>query len=89
MNSNQSIHITIKQPPNPEPIRTLGIFDDPDNPALPMIFQHILDNLQFSPKSREFEDNVKDEVLKLLSTTKIVAVARNDKTTLVYFQDQR
>lgn len=86
MKSNQSIHLTIKQPPNPNPVRTLGIFEDPDNPSLKQIIDHFLNTLDFEPKDQEFIDNVKDEVLKLLSTQKVVGVAKKGPLTLVYFK---
>jgi|JI10StandDraft_1071094.scaffolds.fasta_scaffold354725_5 hypothetical protein len=87
MQSNQSIHLTIKQPPNPKPIRTIGIFDDPDNPAIRQVIDHFLNTLDFEPKSKEFSDNVKDEVLKLITTQKPIAVAKKGTLTLVYFQE--
>jgi len=87
MKNNQSIHLTIKQPPNPKPIRTIGIFDDPDNPAIRQVIDHFLNTLDFEPKSKEFSDNVKDEVLKLITTQKPIAVAKKGTLTLVYFQE--
>lgn len=86
MKDNQSLHLTIKQPPNPEPIKTLGIFSDPDNPELIQVIRHFLTTNKFEPKSEEFEGNVKDEVLKLISTQKPIAVSRMGKLTAVYFQ---
>lgn len=86
MKNNQSLHLTIKEPPNPEPIRTLGIFDDPDNPNLPHLISSFLNPITFAPKSSEFKENVKDEVLKLLSEEKPIAVSRQGTFTLVYFQ---
>ena len=87
MKNNQSIHLTIKQPPDPKPVRSLGIFDDPDNPAIRQVIDHFLNTLDFDPKSQEFTDNVKDEVLKLISTQKVVGVAKKGTLTLVYFQE--
>jgi len=87
MKNNQSVHLTIKQPPNPKPVRTLGIFDDPDNPAIHQVVYHFLNTLEFEPKSQEFSDNVKDEVLKLISTQKAIAVAKKGTLTIVYFQE--
>jgi len=86
LKNNQSVHVTIKQPPDPKPIKTLGMFDDPDNPALRQVIDHFLNTLDFEPKSNEFLDNVKDEVLKLLSSQKPIAVAKKGTLTVVYFQ---
>lgn len=85
MKSNQSVHITIKQPPDPNPVRTLGIFDDPDNPNLPQIIQSFLSNT-FIPKDEDFKTNVKDEVLKLLTTSSVIAVSRQGPITTVYLK---
>lgn len=83
MNSNQSLHITIKEPPDPNPKKTLGVFDDLDNPNLPQMIQHFL-STKFTPKDNEFTENVKDEVLKLLGTDKVIGVAREGDITLIY-----
>lgn len=85
MKDNQSLHITIKQPPNPNPIKTLGIFDDPDNPAIPQVINSFLQN-PFETKSKEFTENVKDEALKLLTTKKVIAVARQGTLDVIYLQ---
>jgi hypothetical protein len=87
LKNNQSIHLTIKQPPDPKPVRSLGIFDDPDNPTIRQVIDHFLNTLDFDPKSQEFTDNVKDEVLKLISTQKVLGVAKKGTLTLVYFQE--
>jgi hypothetical protein len=87
MKNNQSLHLTIKQPPNPKPIRTIAILDDPDNPNVPQLINHFLAGIDFEPKSQEFEGNVKDEVLKLLTSQKPIAVARQGRITVVYFQE--
>lgn len=63
------------------------MFDDPDNPALRQVIDHFLNTLDFEPKSNEFLDNVKDEVLKLLSSQKPIAVAKKGTLTVVYFQE--
>lgn len=84
MKSNQSLHITIKEPPNPEPVRTIGIFDDLDAPSLPSIVSAFLAATRFDPKSSEFQQNVKDEVLALLTKEKVVAVRREADVTIVY-----
>lgn len=87
MKNNQSIHIAIKQPPNPNPVKTLGIFDDLDNPHIAQVVSSFLQHTKFEPKSKEFTDNVKDEVLKLIATCKPIAVARQGTLTVVYFQE--
>lgn len=86
MKSNQSVHLTIKEPPDPQPIKTLGIFDDPDNPNIPQLIQLYLSGIVFQPKDVEFTQNVKDEVLKLLSSHKILGVASQGNLTTVIFQ---
>lgn len=78
MRSNQSLHLTIKQPPNPNPIRTLGVFSDINDAALPSIIQAFLSEVQAMPKDAEFLDNVKDEVMKALVNGTVLTVARKD-----------
>lgn len=84
MKNNQSIHISIKEPPNPTPIRTLGIFDDPDSPHIPQVIQSLIAGLNFESKSKEFEDNVKDEAYKLLSQYKPVAAIKQGNLIAIY-----
>lgn len=86
MKSNQSLHLSIKEPPNPQPIKTLGIFDDPDNPSIPQLIQLYLSGIVFQPKDIEFKQNVKDEVLKLLASHKIIGVCSQGNLTTVIFQ---
>jgi hypothetical protein len=86
MKNNQSLHLTIKQPPNPNPIKTLGIFDDLDNPNLPQVINSFIDGITFNPHSQEFEGNVKDEVLKVVAMYKPIAVLKQGNLTVVYFQ---
>lgn len=86
MNSNQSIHISIQEPPNPKPIKTLGILTDPDNPNVQQLISLYLSGIVFDPKDTEFIENVKDEVLKLVATHKIVGVARQGNLISVVFE---
>lgn len=86
MKPNQSLHLTIKEPPNPQPIKTLGIFDDPDNPNLPQLISLYLSGVVFQPKDIEFTENVKDEVIKLIASHKIIGVATQGNLTTVIFQ---
>lgn len=86
MKPNQSIHISIQEPPNPKPISALAVLQDPDNPAIPQLIQLYLSGIVFDPKNTEFIDNVKDEVLKLLGTAKVLGVARKGNITTVVFQ---
>jgi hypothetical protein len=72
---NQSVHLTIKEPPNPNPVRTLGIFELPIEPS---IINAFLSGVGGLPKDAEFIDNVKDEVLKVLSQGTVQSVARSD-----------
>lgn len=86
MKNNQSLHLTIKQPPDPNPVRSLGVFDDITNTYLPQLISNFLSGIDFEPKSPEFVENVKDEVLKLLTESKPIAVAKQGDITIVYFQ---
>ena len=86
MNSNESLHLTVKRPPDPHPVKTLGVFDDLNNPNLPQLIQLYLSGIVFQPKDAEFTQNVKDEVLKLLSSHKIIGVASQGNLTTVIFQ---
>lgn len=87
MKNNESLHITIKKPPDPNPVRSLASFDNPKS-IEPQIIQSILSGVDAVPKSTEFEGNLKDEVLKLLSEEKVVAVQRQKNLTLVYFKSK-
>ena len=84
MKSNQSLHLTIKEPPDPNPKRTLGVFDDLDNPSLPSIINAFISNTEFKSKATDFERNVTDEALKLLTKEKVIAVRREADTTIIY-----
>lgn len=88
MKSNQSIHLSIKEPPNPEPVTTLGIFTDLDNPAVPQLIQSYIVGINFEPKDSTFEGNVKDEVLKLIANQKILGVSRKGLITSVHFSEK-
>lgn len=88
MKNAQSLHLTVKQPPNPEPIKTLGVFANLDNPAIKDVIYHYLGTVEYEPKSDEFVGNVKDEVLKLLSSSTPIAVSKlSGNLTVVYFQN--
>jgi hypothetical protein len=91
MKDNQSLHLTIKEPPNPEPVKTLGVFTDLDNPAIKEVIYHYMQSLAAisDTKSDEFIGNVKDEVLKLLSSAKPIAVSRQSNITIVYFEESK
>lgn len=80
------MHLSIQQPPNPQPIKTLGIFDDPDNPNIPQLLQLYLSGVVFEPKDNEFRENVKDEVLKLLASHTVIGVAKQGDLISVVFQ---
>jgi hypothetical protein len=84
MKSNQSLHLTIKQPPNPNPVRTLGVFTELDNPALPVIIQSFLSNTKFDSKDHVFHENLRDEVLKLLAEgAEVLTVQRQDNVITI------
>lgn len=86
MNSNQIINISLQEPPNPKPIKSLGLITDPDNPNVPQLIQLYLSGVVFQPKDTEFINNVKDEVLKLLGTHKIIGVAKQGNLISVVFE---
>ena len=86
MKSNQSIHISIQEPPNPTPIRSLGILTDPDNPNVQQLISLYLSGIVFSPKDAEFTNNVKDEVLKLIASNNIVGVIKQGNLISVVFE---
>ena len=86
MKPNETIHITIKKPPDPNPVRSLGVFDDPDNPNILRMIELTLAGVTFEPKDNEFKDNVKDEVLKLLAEQKVIGAMRKNNITCVFFQ---
>jgi hypothetical protein len=87
MKSNQSLHITIKQPPNPKPVRSLGIFESTNNTNIAQVITHFLQVLEQEPKDPEFTQNVKDEAMKLLLDRQVIAVSRlEDGTELIYLK---
>jgi len=74
--ANQTISLSIKEPPNPEPVRTLGIF------ALPVdlsIIEAFLSGVPAPAHDATFLGNVKDEVLKALAECQVLTVMRQDK----------
>jgi hypothetical protein len=77
MQPNQSLHITIKEPPNPEPVKTLGIFTSTPEPLLLNIVSSFLSEVT-PAKSEEFSGNVKDEVYKVLRHGTILTVSRSN-----------
>lgn len=79
MKSNQSLHLTIKQPPNPNPVRTIAVFSDVSDKALPGILTAYLSEVKAMPKDAKFLENVKDEVLQALATGTVLTVAREGK----------
>lgn len=91
MKDNQSLHLTIKEPPNPEPVKTLGVFTNLDNPAIKEVIYHYIKSLAViaEPQSDEFINNVKDEVLKLLTSATPIAVSRQNNITIVYFKENK
>jgi len=89
MLQNQSLHIHIKEPPNPNPIRTLGVFANLSETALRPIIESFLSEIQAEPHSEEFEGNVRDEVLKILATGTVLSVARRDGIMQVYIKEKR
>lgn len=86
MKSNQSLHLVVKEPPNPQPAKSLGIFDDLDNPNLPQILKAYLDGTAFELKSEEFKANVRTEVLRLLENGTVLTVARQGNILNVTIQ---
>lgn len=83
---NQSLHVTIKEPPNPEPISTLGIFTALPNDALRTVLDIFLSEVT-DAKAVDFTENVKDEVRKALQAGKVLAVSRLNGILTVYIQE--
>jgi hypothetical protein len=86
MKANQSLHLVVKQPPNSQPVKSLGIFDDLDNPNLPRVIQNYLNGTLFEPKSEDFKANVRTEVLRSIENGTIISVARQGDTLQVTIQ---
>lgn len=78
MKSNQSLHVTVKEPPNNQPVKTLGIFSNVPDTALIPIIQGYLSGIDAAPKDAEFLQNVREEVIKVILTSEILTVARFD-----------
>jgi hypothetical protein len=80
---NQSVHITIKEPPLT--IRSIGIFDDASI-IIPIIERFVNGT---TPKSAEFISNSKEEVYLLLAQSKILTVSvENDVYTITLRKDK-
>ena len=80
---NQSVHITVKEPPLT--VRSIGIFDD-DSLIVPII-ERFVDGT--SPRSPEFIANTKEEVHLLLTQCKILTVSvESDMYTIVMRKTQ-
>lgn len=86
MKSNQSIHISIKEPPNPKPIRSLGLFENSNEPSLIEVISQFIKGFNLDPKDPTFVENVKDEAMKLLATRKVIAVAREGQLEVIYLK---
>jgi hypothetical protein len=87
MKSNQSVHISIKQPPDPNPVRSLGIFEHTSDPSLASVIHQFLIGLTQEPKNLDFTQNVKDEAMKLLMERRVLAVSRmEDGTEVIYLK---
>lgn len=87
MKSNQSVHISIKQPPDPNPVRSIGIFEHTSDPSLASVIHHFLLGMIQEPKEPSFTQNVKDEAMKLLMERRVLAVARmEDGTEIIYLK---
>ena len=80
MQQNQDFHITVKQPPNPNPVRTIAILENPSLPTVRAIIDAFLSEVGDAPKSPEFIENVKEEAFKAIALGKIIAVSRNFET---------
>ena len=75
---NQSIHITIKEPPLT--VRSIGIFDD-DSLIVPIIERFInSSSVNTAPRSEEFIANTKEEAHLLLTQCKILTVSVESDT---------
>ena len=66
---NQSVHITIKEPPIT--VKSIGIFDD-DSIIVPIIERFLSGN---TPRNQEFKDNTREEIYLLLAQSKVLTVA--------------
>jgi hypothetical protein len=81
MKPNQSIHVTIRQPPNPEPVRSLGILgSELGADTITTLVSRFLVN-EPTYKDPEFLQNVKDEVLKALASGNVISVIREGSLT--------
>ena len=69
---NQSIHITIKEPP--KTVRSIGIFDTDE-----IVLSIIQRFLEGEPKSPEFVQNTTEEVYLLLTHSRVLTVTHEDE----------
>lgn len=86
MKPNQSIHVTIRQPPDPEPVRSLGILgSEIGTETITKLVTHFLEN-EPTYKDPEFLNNVKDEVLKALANGTVLTVVREGNLVHITIQ---
>lgn len=87
MKSNQSLHISVKQPPNPNPVRSIAVFDDLSNPTLPAMIQTLLSGIPNVPKDEEFKQNVREEALQALLKGTVCSVTRMDGHLVIVLKE--
>jgi len=87
MKSNQSLHITVKEPPNPEPVRSLGALSSLDSTTLLLVINKFLVEEGFTPKDAEFLQNCREEALKAITLGTVLTAARENGHTYIVIKD--
>ncbi len=73
MKSNQSLHITVKEPPLT--VASLGVFCNlPDEAVIPIISQFLK---QEEPKDEEFISNVTNECIQILLRSTVLTASKD------------
>lgn len=74
MKPNQILSISIKEPPNPEALITLGVFTNVSPTKLTSLLSGIP---EMAEHDEIFKENVKDVVRKVIDIGEIIAVKKN------------
>lgn len=85
---SQTVKVTIQQPPLPDPIATLSIFQK--SPGLPTLLQKLLDDIGLEDRSDWLLNNLQDELNLYLATgPTIIGVQKLNGVTAFYFEEKK
>jgi uncharacterized protein YqhQ len=88
MKSNQSLHLTVKQPPNDQPIKSLGIFSSLNDESIMTIIQSFLSEITAEEKDTTFTQNVREEAIKVILAGEVISVSRNQGILIIHVRER-